>query len=106
MLGPPDLSIAEFSATHYVACKDAVPMCQCNKSGLVDLGFGSGLAGLSASELSEELQAARRVLLEGRLANLKPVLPIMLNLKGEPYKLLDHFPFEPFFSTHTPRNLC
>jgi hypothetical protein len=81
-------------------------MCQCNKSGLVDLGFGSGLAGLSASELSEELQAARRVLLEGRLANLKPVLPIMLNLKGEPYKLLDHFPFEPFFSTHTPRNLC
>jgi hypothetical protein len=37
--------------------------------------------------------------------NLSQVLPTMLCLKGRPYSLDHHFPFEPFFSTIMPRSM-
>lgn len=30
---------------------------------------------------------------------IRPLLPLLLNLKGEPYSIKDHFPFEPIFRT-------
>ena len=38
----------------------------------------------------------------GRLT-LRPVLPLLLQLKGKPYHLQDHFPFEPFFRSRMPK---
>jgi len=37
------------------------------------------------------------------LYNLSPLLPMMLNLSGEPLTLQDHYPFEPLFATHLPK---
>lgn len=34
---------------------------------------------------------------------LKPLLPLILSLKGKPYSLDNYFPFEPFFRTRLPR---
>jgi hypothetical protein len=39
------------------------------------------------------------------LPSLAPLLPALLTLKGKPYNLNRHFPFEPFFNTFMPRNL-
>ena len=46
-----------------------------------------------------------RPLVSGGMPNLHRLLPTLLNLKGSPYTLDHHFPFEPFFSTLMPRNL-
>lgn len=37
--------------------------------------------------------------------SLKPLLPLLLSLKGKPYRLERHFPFEPVFRTRVPK-LC
>lgn len=42
---------------------------------------------------------------KSKVASLKPLLPLLLNLKGEPYSLENYFPFEPFFRTRMPRRL-
>jgi len=34
-----------------------------------------------------------------------PLLPLLLNLKGKPYHIRDHFVFEPFFRVRPPRKL-
>lgn len=52
-----------------------------------------------------QMQAAARDLLKTGLPNLSPLVPILLNLKGRPYTLENHFPFEPFFNTMLSRNL-
>jgi hypothetical protein len=39
------------------------------------------------------------------IPTLAPILPALLNLKGKPYTLKEHFPFEPLFSTRRPRKL-
>jgi hypothetical protein len=39
------------------------------------------------------------------LCTLVPLLPMLLNLEGTPYSLIDHFPFEALFQTHMPRNI-
>ncbi len=49
--------------------------------------------------IEDHLKAAAWAIQGGRLPNLKYLLPIMLNLNGEPYTLDNHFPFEPFFKT-------
>jgi hypothetical protein len=57
----------------------------------------------------QDLPAHERVALfksmveTGRLPSLEPLLPMLLNLKGAPYTLKDHFPFAPVFYTHIPR---
>ena len=38
----------------------------------------------------------------GRLS-LRPILPLLLQIKGQPYTLKNHFPFEPFFRTRMPK---
>ena len=39
---------------------------------------------------------------DGRLLTTTPLLPLILNLRGQPYSLVDHFPFEPFFNIRLP----
>jgi len=39
------------------------------------------------------------------LRNLKPLLPIMFNLNGQPYQIADHFPFEPFYHVRMCQNM-
>lgn len=52
-----------------------------------------------------QLLVARQVLRQGHLASLKPLLPLLLTLKGKPYTLQDHFTFEPFFQTHLAKEI-
>lgn len=48
---------------------------------------------------SKNLILANRYLRQSKMATLKPLLPLMLRLKGQPYRLNNYFPFEPFFRT-------
>lgn len=50
------------------------------------------------------LEIAQRMLSTG-MPTLAPLLPALLRLKGKPYNLTRHFPFEPFFNTFMPRKL-
>jgi len=52
-----------------------------------------------------QLRETSKRLVKTGLPNLAPVLPILLNLKGDPYSLINHFPFEPFFNTFMSRNI-
>ncbi len=52
---------------------------------------------------TKRLAVAHHLLRKGKVASLKPLLPLLLNLKGEPYSLENYFPFEPFFRTRMPR---
>ena len=52
-----------------------------------------------------KLHEGLRPLIAGGLPNLHRLLPALLNLKGHPYTLDHHFPFEPFFSTLMARNM-
>jgi hypothetical protein len=52
---------------------------------------------------TKQLLVVKHILEKSRYASLKPILPLLLNLKGEPYGLNDYFPFEPFFRTRMPR---
>ena len=47
------------------------------------------------------LQAAH--LLRGKMSSLKPLLPLLFSLKGEPLTLSNHYPFEVFYRTRVPR---
>lgn len=55
--------------------------------------------------LTARLMLAKQLLRRSRMASLKPLLPLLLNLKGHPYHLGNHFPFEPFFRTRMARKL-
>ena len=54
-------------------------------------------------ELTRRLLVANEFLRKSGRTTLRPVLPLLLSLKGQPYRLSDHFPFEPFFRTRMPR---
>ncbi len=41
----------------------------------------------------------------GHLDSMAGLLPLLLNLNGEPYHVEDHFPFQPFYHTRLCRNL-
>ncbi len=49
--------------------------------------------------------AANRYLRQAGCPTLRPILPLLLRLKGKPYTLDEHFPFEPFFRTRVPREI-
>lgn len=51
------------------------------------------------------LREITRKLIQNGIPNLAPLLPALFNLKGKPYTLDRHFPFEPLFKTHMPKNL-
>ena len=38
--------------------------------------------------------------------SLEPILPLVLNLNGKPYSLVDHYPFAPMFRLLMPKNLA
>src|SRR5437667_2209075 len=52
-----------------------------------------------ASALMEKIQG---LMSQGGEGNFAPFLPLFLRLKGKPYGLDDHFPFEPFFDLDVP----
>jgi hypothetical protein len=47
----------------------------------------------------ERLIAFRRMVEAGQIQTVEPMLPLLLNLKGKPYSLSDHYPFAPLFRT-------
>jgi len=54
-------------------------------------------------EATKKLVLARHFLRKGNCVSLRPILPLLLKLKGKPYKLNNYFPFEPFFRTRMAR---
>lgn len=44
----------------------------------------------------------RQMLHRAKMPSLVPLLPLMLSLKGHPYTIRNHFPFEPLFRTRFP----
>lgn len=74
------------------------------------LEIASQIIGSIANRTPDDAQAqqlkdlCQSLLLSG-LPTLAPLLPALLRLKGKPYNLMQHFPFEPFFNTFMPRNL-
>jgi hypothetical protein len=53
----------------------------------------------------DQFRKASAYIQKGGVSTLAPMLPWLLNLRGEPYTIKDHFPFEPFFSVGLPRNV-
>lgn len=53
-------------------------------------------------DLTKRLRIANHLLNKTGRQTLRPLLPLMLQLKGKPYHLQDHFPFAPFFRTRMP----
>lgn len=53
----------------------------------------------------ERIIAFRKLISSGKVFSYVRLLPLILNLNGEPYKLLDHFPFESVFGTYLPPEL-
>lgn len=56
-------------------------------------------------EPAERLAKAITALRSGQISNLRAILPLLLSIKGDPYHLDNHFPFEPFFSTLLARRI-
>jgi len=52
-------------------------------------------------DLTRRLLVASHLMNKSGRTTLKPLLPLLLSLKGKPYHLTNHFPFEPFFRTRT-----
>lgn len=61
------------------------------------------LAG-SEDPTTKILALAKYIISESKCPTLRPILPLMFNLKGDPYSLKDHFPFEPFYRVRVPRD--
>ena len=55
--------------------------------------------------LTERLATFRKLVETGSIHTLEPLLPLLLNLKGYPFTLINHFPFSPMFRTKMPHNL-
>src|SRR5437764_346238 len=52
---------------------------------------------------TKRLSQVRHLLDKANNVTLRPLLPLLLSIKGEPYTLDRYFPFEPFFRTRMPR---
>ena len=55
--------------------------------------------------MEEPIRELTKQLRAGRLTSIAPLLPAFLALQGKPYRLDDHFPFEPFFRFEAPQQL-
>lgn len=51
----------------------------------------------------QQLRMAQHAMKKTGYLTLKPLLPLLLSIRGKPYHLHDHFPFAPFFRTRMPR---
>jgi len=71
---------------------------------LIKSSLGEGVR-LSAGDdkITKRLKTAAHVLNKSGYLTLKPLLPLLLEIRGKPYHLHDHFPFAPFFRTRMPR---
>lgn len=64
------------------------------------------VASLDRKAIETGLQTVLSDIRSGRLSgSYEPMLPALLNLKGNPYTLKNHFPFAPFFSVYQPATL-
>lgn len=59
----------------------------------------------TADNVGTNLAALRTLIETANLDTLVPALPLLLNLKGKPYTLKDHFPFEELFRLRIPATL-
>jgi len=50
-------------------------------------------------DLTQRIIVANHLMAKSGYVTLAPMLPLLLSLKGKPYNLHNHFPFEPFFRT-------
>lgn len=55
-------------------------------------------------QATKDLIEANRYLRKAGMPSLKPLLPLLLSLKGKPYTLHNYFPFEPFFRTRMAKS--
>ena len=53
----------------------------------------------------DRLNLFLKIVQEGRLPNLSPILPLVLSLDGKPYSLAKHFQFETLFYTRMPKSM-
>ena len=56
----------------------------------------------NADPVIQRLHMAKYVMAQSGYLTLKPLLPLLLSIRGKPYHLHDHFPFAPFFRTRMP----
>lgn len=56
-------------------------------------------------EQTRRLKVADHLIRKTNCVSLRPLLPLLLELKGKPYALDDYFPFEPWFRTRVPKAL-
>ena len=54
-------------------------------------------------DITKQLMLASHVMKKTGHLTLKPLLPLLLQIRGKPYHLHDHFAFSPFFRTRMPR---
>lgn len=54
-------------------------------------------------QTAKRVLVAKHIMAKCKHVTLRPLLPLLLNIKGKPYTLTDYFPFEPFFRTRLSR---
>lgn len=64
-----------------------------------------GAQGAEPLSPTDRVNVYHKLLRSGRVDTMVNALPLMLNLKGKPYTLADHFPFEEIFRFHMPSAL-
>lgn len=69
--------------------------------------FDAGVSELTGfeDEHTRDLILANKYLRQTGVASLRPLLPLLLRLKGKPYRLHNYFPFEPFFRTRMAKTV-
>ena len=71
---------------------------------LLDSSLSSGVRfGVGDDEVTKRLKTAASVMKNSGYLTLKPLLPLLLEIRGKPYHLHDYFPFAPFFRTRVAR---
>lgn len=70
-------------------------------------GFGLPVPGETdgADALGRLEEARKRLLEDASLDNMRDILPLLFNLRGKPYTIQDHFPFDAFYNTRLCRNM-
>lgn len=69
--------------------------------------FSSNLPKITGTEDNKTLSFLQILtdLRKNKISSLVPILPFVFSLRGKPYTLRDHFPFEPFFRFRLPNEI-
>ncbi len=71
---------------------------------LIRSSLGEGVRwSIGDDQITKRLKTASHILSKSGYLTLKPLLPLLLEIRGKLYHLHDHFPFSPFFRTRMPR---